>query len=58
MTTIDEEALPTAGSTAQNHGQGARVPALGSFLRAGAVFILLGLMMIGFTIAQPAFVNI
>ncbi len=58
MTTIDEEALPKASSTAQNHGQGTRVPALGSFLRAGAVFILLGLMMIGFTIAQPAFVNI
>ena len=58
MTTIDEEALPKAGSTAQNHGQGDRVPALGNFLRAGAVFILLGLMMIGFTIAQPAFVNI
>ena len=58
MTTIDEEALPKAGSTTQNHSQGTRVPALGSFLRAGAVFILLGLMMIGFTIAQPAFVNI
>ena len=58
MTTIDEEALPKASSTAQNHGQGTGVPALGSFLRAGAVFILLGLMMIGFTIAQPAFVNI
>ncbi|MBB3463360.1 ABC transporter permease [Rhizobium sp. BK377] len=58
MTTIDEEALPKAGSTAQNHGQGAGVPALGGFLRAGAVFILLGLMMVGFTIAQPAFVNI
>lgn len=58
MTTIDEGALPKASSTAQNHGQGTGVPALGSFLRAGAVFILLGLMMIGFTIAQPAFVNI
>lgn len=58
MTTIDEEVLPKASSTAQNHGQGTGVPALGSFLRAGAVFILLGLTMIGFTIAQPAFVNI
>ena len=58
MTTIDDEARPKAGSTPQRRSQGTRIPALGSFLRAGAVFILLGLMMIGFTIAQPAFINI
>ena len=58
MTTIDEEALPKTSLAQQSSSQGNRALALGSFLRAGAVFILLGLMVIGFTIAQPAFINI
>lgn len=58
MTTIDEEALPKTSAAPHSRSDDSRALALGSFLRAGAVFILLGLMVIGFTIAQPAFINI
>jgi simple sugar transport system permease protein len=58
MTTIDEEALPDTSAVPHSRSEDNRVLALGSFLRAGAVFILLGLMMIGFTVVQPAFINI
>lgn len=58
MTTIDDEALPKAGATPENYDRDNPAVALGSFLRAGAVFILLGLMVIGFTYAEPAFINI
>lgn len=40
----------------QTHSNG--VDALREFLRAGAVFILLFAMVVGFSIAQPAFINI
>lgn len=40
----------------QTHSNGA--DALREFLRAGAVFILLFAMVVGFSIAQPAFINI
>ncbi|MBB3593526.1 simple sugar transport system permease protein [Rhizobium sp. BK529] len=58
MTTIDDEALPKPGAAPESQGLDNRTLAIGRFLRAGAVFILLGLMIIGFTVAEPAFINI
>src|SRR4051812_45449842 len=58
MTTIDDDALPKAVAGPENRNPASRLLALGSVLRAGAVFILLGLMVIGFTYAEPAFINI
>ncbi|MBB3406441.1 simple sugar transport system permease protein [Rhizobium sp. BK316] len=58
MTTIDDEVLPKAVAGPKSRNPANRLLALGSVLRAGAVFILLGLMVIGFTYAEPAFINI
>lgn len=58
MTTIDDKALPEATAGPESRDLTSRLVALGSILRAGAVFILLGLMVIGFTYAEPAFINI
>ncbi|OCJ08091.1 sugar ABC transporter permease [Rhizobium sp. AC44/96] len=58
MTTIDDDLLAKPGVTKPATTAGSRMVALGGFLRAGAVFILLGLMLVGFTLAQPAFINI
>ncbi|MDL2409002.1 ABC transporter permease [Rhizobium calliandrae] len=55
MTTIDDDVLavaPTETPTAGRHNTA------GTLLRSGAVFLLLALMLIGFTIAEPAFMNI
>lgn len=57
MTTIDDEALPKAAAPDAASG-GDRLASLGTLLRSGAVFILLGLMVIGFTVAEPAFIRI
>lgn len=56
MTTIDEETLPQASTLPRADRN--RLAALGAFLRAGAVFILLAALVVGFTIAEPAFINI
>jgi simple sugar transport system permease protein len=58
MTTIDDDLLAKPGVTKPATPADSRMVALGGFLRAGAVFILLGLMLVGFTLAQPAFINI
>ncbi|MDM9623930.1 ABC transporter permease [Rhizobium sp. S96] len=58
MTTIDDDLLAKPGVTKPATAADSRMVALGGFLRAGAVFILLGLMLVGFTLAQPAFINI
>lgn len=58
MTTIDDEALPKAAAAPEANGDDNRPVTFGAFLRAGAVFILLGLMVIGFTLAEPAFIKI
>ncbi|TAU44338.1 ABC transporter permease (plasmid) [Rhizobium leguminosarum] len=60
MTTIDDDTLPQASARPKASPQAdkGRLAALGAFLRAGAVFILLALLVVGFTIAQPAFINI
>ncbi|MGZ2385066.1 ribose/xylose/arabinose/galactoside ABC-type transport system permease subunit [Rhizobium brockwellii] len=60
MTTIDDDTLPqpSARPKASPQADHGRLAALGAFLRAGAVFILLALLIVGFTIAQPAFINI
>lgn len=58
MTTIDDEALRKAAVAPQASGDDNRLAAFGAFLRAGAVFILLGLMVVGFTVAEPAFIRI
>lgn len=58
MTMIDDDFLAKPGVTKPATTADSRVIALGGFLRAGAVFILLGLMLVGFTLAQPAFINI
>lgn len=50
MTTAQQE---TATAPSAKTGDGLR-----EILRSGAVFILLAAMMIGFSIAQPAFINI
>jgi len=50
MTTAQQE---TVTATSAKTGDGLR-----EILRSGAVFILLAAMMIGFSIAQPAFINI
>ncbi|KRB61980.1 sugar ABC transporter permease [Rhizobium sp. Root708] len=56
MTTLDESALPER-ATIQDNSRGQR-GSLGDALRAGAVFLLLGLMVVGFALAEPAFINI
>ncbi|WP_411195695.1 ABC transporter permease [Rhizobium sp.] len=60
MTTIDDDTLPQASGRAKASPQSgsSRLAALGAFLRAGAVFILLAALVVGFTIAEPAFINI
>ncbi|MGO6903706.1 hypothetical protein ACCS96_25935, partial [Rhizobium ruizarguesonis] len=60
MTTIDDDTLPQASARpkASPQADSGRLVALGAFLRAGAVFILLALLVVGFTIAEPAFINI
>lgn len=58
MTTIDDEVLPEAVAGPESRNLTSRLVAFGSVLRAGAVFVLLGLMVIGFTYAEPAFINI
>ncbi|MEZ2126619.1 MULTISPECIES: ABC transporter permease [unclassified Sinorhizobium] len=58
MTTIDDEALHKATAAPEANGDDNRLPTFGTFLRAGAVFILLGVMVIGFTLAEPAFIKI
>ncbi|MCB1981784.1 MAG: ABC transporter permease, partial [Rhodoferax sp.] len=52
MTTADP-GLPEAFAAATRRGATAR-----EVLRAGAVFILLAAMLVGFTVAQPAFIGI
>lgn len=56
MTTLDDSALPER-ATIQDSSSGQR-GSLGAALRAGAVFLLLGLMVVGFALAEPAFINI
>ncbi|KAA0697127.1 ABC transporter permease [Neorhizobium sp. P12A] len=58
MTTIDDDAVPKAAKVRRSGNEDSRLAALGAFLRAGAVFMLLAVLVIGFTIAQPAFINI
>jgi simple sugar transport system permease protein len=58
MTTIDDDAVPKLAAARGSGNEDSRLAALGAFLRAGAVFILLALLLIGFAFAQPAFINI
>ncbi|MBY3367934.1 ABC transporter permease [Rhizobium laguerreae] len=60
MTTIDDDTLPQASARpkASPRAHSGSLAALGAFLRAGAVFILLALLVVGFTVAEPAFINI
>jgi simple sugar transport system permease protein len=58
MTTINDDAVPKVILTGKSGNEDSRLTALGAFLRAGAVFILLAVMLVGFTFAQPAFINI
>ena len=56
MTTIDETAV--AGEETAPERNRAGLNSAGAFLRSGAVFILLGAMLVGFALAEPAFINI
>ncbi len=56
MTTIDNEALPDARAAAPSTA--GVLDRLNAVMRSGAVFILFALLFAGFTVAQPAFVNI
>jgi len=56
MTTIDDSDL--SKETAAPDGNRADRRSAGVVLRSGAVFILLGLMLVGFGVAEPAFINI
>jgi simple sugar transport system permease protein len=56
MTTIDETAVP--GEETAPERNRADLNSAGAFLRSGAVFILLGAMLVGFALAEPAFINI
>jgi simple sugar transport system permease protein len=55
MITIDDDALRRE---ADEERAAARYGAIGTLLRSSAVFLLLALMLIGFTVAEPAFINI
>ncbi|AVA26184.1 ABC transporter permease [Rhizobium sp. NXC24] len=57
MTTIDND-TPAKVATRQPGNDSFNLSAIGAFLRAGAVFILLAAMLIGFAAAEPAFINI
>ncbi|OWV94755.1 ABC transporter permease [Rhizobium sp. R693] len=56
MTTIGETAQPEEAGTPEGNHRDIRSASV--FLRSGAVFILLGLMLGGFAFAEPAFINI
>ncbi|CCM78193.1 ABC transporter permease [Rhizobium mesoamericanum] len=56
MTTIDQTAVP--GEETAPERSRAALKTAGALLRSGAVFILLGAMLVGFTLAEPAFFNI
>ncbi|RDJ11252.1 ABC transporter permease [Rhizobium grahamii] len=56
MTILDESALPERATIQDNTSE--QRGSLGAALRAGAVFLLLGLMVVGFALAEPAFINI
>jgi simple sugar transport system permease protein len=58
MTSIDDDAFATQSKERARQSIDGRATALGRSLRAGGVFVLLGLMVIGFGIAEPAFVNV
>ncbi|UWU23858.1 ABC transporter permease (plasmid) [Rhizobium sp. CB3060] len=57
MTTIDND-TPAKATMRQPGNDSYSFSAIGAFLRAGAVFILLAAMLVGFTAVQPAFINI
>ncbi|QFY61070.1 ABC transporter permease [Rhizobium grahamii] len=56
MTTLDDTALPER--VAIPDASGTPRGSFGGTLRAGAVFLLLGLLLVGFALAEPAFINI
>ncbi|MDQ0562416.1 simple sugar transport system permease protein [Rhizobium mesoamericanum] len=56
MTTIDETAVP--GEETAPERNRAALKTAGALLRSGAVFILLGAMLVGFTLGEPAFFNV
>ncbi|WP_431324090.1 ABC transporter permease [Rhizobium sp. YTU87027] len=56
MTTIGETAPSKQADTREGNHRDNR--SAGALLRSGAVFILLGLMLVGFAFAEPAFINI
>ena len=60
MTTIDNDPLTHAGARQKPSPwtSSSRFAALGAFLRAGAVFILLAALVVSFTIAEPAFIKL
>lgn len=56
MTTIDDSALSKEPAAPDGISKDRR--SAGAVLRSGAVFILLGLMLVGFGVAEPAFISI
>jgi simple sugar transport system permease protein len=57
MTTIDDDRFAAAAAR-DGRGVKGRLAVVGHHLRAGAVFLLLLAMLVGFTAAQPAFITI
>ncbi|MDP9811142.1 simple sugar transport system permease protein [Rhizobium tibeticum] len=58
MTTIDDGALAQQPATQETASNGRQKGTASAILRSGAVFILLGLMLVGFAIAEPAFITL
>jgi simple sugar transport system permease protein len=58
MTTIDDNALPREEAGPNELARPGKYRAIATLLRSSAVFLLLALMLIGFAIAEPAFINI
>ncbi|MFS8112593.1 ABC transporter permease [Rhizobium jaguaris] len=61
MTSVDNDSFPQPADRTEPTSVDPAIgwfTALSTILRSGAVFILLALLVIGFTAAQPAFINI